>query len=35
MSEGIQDVQRITKHYNTGDGDFLLSHQKFICGQIL
>jgi len=29
MREGIQDVQRITKRYNTVDGDFLRCHQVY------
>ena len=29
MREGIQDVQRITKDYNTVDGDFLRRHQVY------
>ncbi len=29
MREGIQDVQRITKDYNTVDGDFLQRHQVY------
>ena len=29
MREGIQDVERMTKHYNTVDGDFLRRHQCF------
>jgi len=28
MREGIQDVQRMAKHYNTVDGDFLRRHQN-------
>ena len=28
MREGIQDVQRIAKHYNTVDGNFLQHHQN-------
>ncbi len=27
MREGIQDVERMAKHYNTVDGDFLRRHQ--------
>jgi len=29
MRESIQDVTRMTKDYNTGDGDFLRRHRPY------